>query len=152
MAGDPKKESAKTEHATKRPAFTTRDAVILAECALHVGRGMESEMQKDPGKRQWVLTSEAREFWIEYHMRSIPQAFEKYGSGANWTKQRGIVTGMAGVLGITAAQYALADPDNKDERVIQVTLEHVERATETIRDDPRCVGAKQGGQGIYCES
>lgn len=145
MAKSPKKARA-------TPKFTATHAEILAECAFAVGQGLEIEMQKDPGKRTYALTPEAREFWLEYHKRSIPQAFEKYGSAANWAKDRPKVTSMAVVLGQIAAQNALKDPVNATSRVIQVTIENVEAATIEVREDPRCVRAKVGGRGIYCES
>jgi hypothetical protein len=152
MAKKAKKSSSGTKRAIAKFDFTKKAAVVLGECALAVGRGMEREMQKDPKRRPHVLNDDARDYWVKYHLKSIPKAFANYGTGANWPKQRAAVTLMAELLGAAAAQFATADVLNQNSTVIQVTLDHVKDASATVRGDKRCVGAKKAGQGIYCES
>ena len=150
------KKAAKASSGTKRkaatPDFSRKAAIVLGECAFAVGRGMEREMGKHSKRPTYVLNDDARDYWIEYHLKSIPKAFKKYGAAASWPKQRPIVTAMAELLGATAAQYAVADAVNAGSPVIQVTVAHVTRATESIRNNRRCVRARVGGRGIYCES
>ena len=130
-------------------------AEIFAETAFFTAQGMERRMAANGGGRAYVLTPEARDYWLTRHARSIPHALKKFKP--SWKKDRSIVLPMAQQLGERAADHAIADAGT--DNPIQVLKKHVQAASLEVAADPHCRSARikaagpssGGGSGIYCE-
>ena len=127
------------------PEMTHLAALVFAETSFYTGAGVQSVMNC----RDWFLNKAAREFWLGKHAESIPIALSR--RTANWEQDRKLVTPRARDLGIYAAQYALADAAATG--VVEITEEHVKKASAKVSKDKRChAAAKKGpGRGGYCE-
>ena len=105
-------------------------ARVFAETALYTGTGLQREM----GQRDFELTAEARDYWLNRHQASIPRALK--APSTNWERDRADVIQQAINLGKYAAQFAIADAHGGPP--IQVTRDHVERASTKVNELVEC--------------
>jgi hypothetical protein len=133
--------------------MTTADNVsvdtarVLAELAFFVGKGV----QKATGARLNVFDTEAREYWVDKHLKSIPIALARAAKkGETFDDHRSVVTAEAKKLGRIAAELALADDPTGNPVVIK--LEHVKEASKRVNEGEACQAASTAGGGGYCES
>lgn len=128
----------------KAPRMTKLAAFVFAETAFHTGAGMEAAMNG----RDYFLNPAARNHWLTVHAASIAIALKR--STANWEHDRTVVNPRARDLGKFAAQFALEDalPSGP----VEVTDEHVKKASKKVSNDRRCRAASsRPGGGGYCE-
>jgi hypothetical protein len=112
-----------------RPPMSSEAARVFAETAFYTALGMQREM----GQRDFAITAEAREYWLDRHEVTIVRKLEE---GGDWERDRPTVTQRALDLGRRAAQYAIKDFGNgqvsSERKIVEVRREHVERATSEI--------------------
>jgi hypothetical protein len=99
-------------------------ARVFAETAFYTGIGIQREMDQ----RKFVLTDEARDYWLDRHEETIPRALKS--PATNWERDRAPVIEQAINLGIYAAQFAIADHHGAGP--VEITREHVERASQKV--------------------
>ena len=125
--------------------ISPKGAQILAECSFATAQGIQKVM----GDRPYFLNREARNFWLEKHMRSIEGALMRPTS--DWDgHDREIVLPRAKDLGKIAGDLALAAHRGGEGTPVEVTKEHVIEASKRVEDDPRCRAAVRSGAGGYC--
>jgi hypothetical protein len=121
-------------------------ARVLAELAFFVGKGVQAVA----GARLSKMETEAREYWIARHLRSIPIALERAAQhGETFDDHRAVVTAEAEKLGRIAVELALAAAPGSNPVVI--TLEHVTEASHQVNTGDACQKAQRAGAGGYCE-
>jgi len=99
-------------------------ARVFAETAFYTGVGIQREM----GQRNYVLTDEARDYWLERHQVTIPRALR--AAGTDWATDRPVVIERAINLGTLAAQFAIADHHGAGP--IAITRNHVVQASQKV--------------------
>lgn len=130
-------------------AITVAAAKVLGEMAFAVAQGMNDVRMADSKRRKFVLDAAARDFWLAGHTKSVPKTLR--AKGRDWAIDRAGVLPMATLLGRRAATLAYAAAGTST--LVHVKLEHVEKASKTVRENRRCAAfAAPGlGGGRYCE-
>ena len=129
-------------------SISNEAAAVLAECAFTTGLAVGSRIGEE---RTAKMTPEARAFWLAKHLLAIPIALERAArKGQSWEKHhRKIVLPEAARLGRLAAKFALED--SKKSEIVEITLEHVRRASKEVSEGKQCRAAVKSGGGGYCE-
>jgi hypothetical protein len=105
-------------------------ARVFAETAFFTGTGLQQGM----GNREFELTADARDYWLDRHQASIPAALK--APNADWDTDRYAVLPQAINLGKYAAEFAIADHHGAGP--IQVTRAHVEQASLKVNSLVLC--------------